>query len=326
MGLLDKRLSFKPYDYGQAYNFWLEQQLSHWTHMGISLGSDQEDWDKLTESEREVISKTLSGFVQAEVLIEDYWSCKVTRWFKKPEIQMMASSFANMESVHAISYAYLQEQLGMNDFDSFLKEPAAKAKIDRLLAARGKSKEDIAKSLAVFSAFNEGVNLFSSFAILMSFSFRNLLKGVGKIIEYSIRDETLHAKAGCWLFRTFISEYPEVMTDELKEELYEAARVTVQLEDSFIDQAFSLGNIKSLDPKDLKTYIRFRTNTKLKDIGLTSLYRNLNKDQLNNLQWFSLLSAGMVSQDFFAGKDINYSKSLADFSGVRNKLVGVISE
>lgn len=317
MGLLDRRLCYGPFEYPLAHEYWLKQQTSHWLHTEIQMNSDVMDWAlALSESERSVISRTLKGFVQSEVLIEDYWSNRVTRWFKKPEIQMMASAFASMESVHAVSYAYLQETLGMQDFDAFLHEPAAKAKIDRLLTTPGKTSQEIARSLAIFSAFNEGVNLFSSFAILMSFSRRNLLKGVGQIIAFSIRDESLHSEAGCWLFRTFAEEYPEVLTEELKEALYDAARLTVELEDAFIEQSFSLGEIEGISSDDLKAYIRFRTNTKLKDIGLKGIWRP-NKDKLNNLDWFSVLSSGVELQDFFAGRVSSYSKGVADFAELK---------
>lgn len=316
MSLLEKRLTYAPFEYPLAHEYWLKQQMSHWLHTEIQLGSDVQDWkEQLSDSEREVIGRTLRGFVQSEVLIEDYWSTKVTRWFKKPEIQMMASSFAAMESIHAVAYAYLQETLGMQDFDAFLHEPAAKAKIDRLVGTVGKTPADIARSLAIFSAFNEGVNLFSSFAILMSFSRRNLLKGVGQIIAFSIRDESLHSEAGCWLFRTFASEFPEVITADLKDEIRAAAETTVELEDAFIDQSFALGEIPSISSEDLKAYIRFRTNTKLKDLGLKTIWRP-NKDKLNNLDWFSVLSSGVELQDFFAGRVTSYAKSVADFSGV----------
>lgn len=319
MGLLDKRFLRSPFEYPEAHQYWLEQETNHWLHTKIQMGSDQNDWNyKLTDAERSVVGRTLKGFVQIEVLIGDYWSVKVTRWFKKPEIQAMAMAFANMESIHTEAYAYLQEQLSMRDFDAFMQEPSAKAKIDRLIAAPGKTRADIARSLAVFSAFNEGVSLFSQFAVLMSFDRRNLLKGVGKIIEYSVKDESLHSHAGCWLFRTLVQEYPEILTDDLKEELYEAARLTVELEDEFIDQSFSLGDIESICQKDLKAYIRFRTNTKLKDIGLRPLYKNLNTDCLENLDWFDVLSQGTVSQDFFAGRVTTYGIGMADFSCVES--------
>ena len=88
----------------------------------------------------------------------------------------------------------------------------------------------VAKSLAIFSAFTEGVNLFSSFAVLLSFKMRNKLKGVGQIVEWSIRDESMHSNAGCWLFKTLLKENPELKTPELRaQQLDEAALLSLKL-------------------------------------------------------------------------------------------------
>lgn len=320
MALLDKRLEYGPFEYEDAYSFWLKQQVSHWLHTEIQMASDVNDWKlKLSDTEKKVLGNTLKGFVQAEIFIEDYWSSKVSRWFKKPEIQMMAHTFGAFESIHAVSYSYLEETLGIQDYKSFLTEPAVKAKIDRLINTKGKSKEEIAKSLAIFSGFNEGVNLFSSFAILMSFSQRNLMKGLGQIIAFSIRDESLHSEAGCWLFRTFVKEYPEVFTTELKADIYEAARLTVQLEDTFIEKAFELGDLPNLKQSDLKNYIRYRANSKLQELGLSSNWKTIDKDSLERLQWFSVLSSGVEQADFFASRVSTYSKSIASFEDIWEK-------
>lgn len=307
--LLDTRLTYRPMEYEQAYSYWEKQQQAHWLHTEISMASDINDWKmKLSDQEKSLIGMVLKGFTQAEVIIEDYWSSKVARWFKKPEIQMMAHTFGSFESIHAVSYAYLNDSLGLTDYDAFLHEPSAKAKIDRLIDAPGKSTKEIAKSLAVFSAFNEGVNLFSSFALLMSFSKRNLLKGVAQIISFSIRDESLHSEAGCWLFRTMMAEYPHLWTDELKQDIYDAARLTVDLEDAFIDAAFKGGPVEGLDPKDLKNYIRARTNTKLGDLGLKSNWKNIDKESLARMSWFDFFSSGVEQTDFFASRVTTYSK------------------
>ena len=181
------------------------------------MASDITDFkSNLSDSERNVIGHVLKGFTQSEVFIQEYWGQMVGKWFKKPEIQMMAATFSAFESIHAVSYAYLNQSLGLEDFEAFLHEPTAKAKIDRLIGTKGKTKFEIARSLAIFSAFNEGVSLFSSFAILLNFSRFNKMKGLGQIIAFSIKDESLHSEAGCWLFRTMISEYPDIWTDDLK--------------------------------------------------------------------------------------------------------------
>lgn len=320
MPLLSPRPTYSPFEYQKAYDLWEKQQQSHWLFSEISMASDINDWKiNLNDIEKNVVGHILKGFTQSEIFIQEYWGQMVGKWFKKPEIQMMAAAFSSMESIHAVSYAYLNQSLGLEDFDAFLHEPTAKAKIDRLINTKGKNKEEIARSLAIFSAFNEGVNLFSSFAVLLNFSRFNKLKGVGQIIAFSIKDESLHSEAGCWLFRTFISEYPEIWTDELKKELYDAARLTVELEDNFIDKAFSFGSIEGISEKEMKNFIRYRTNTKLEDLGLKKNWKNIDKELIEKMSWFDVLGSGVAHTDFFASRVDQYAKGVVDFSGVWNE-------
>jgi ribonucleoside-diphosphate reductase beta chain len=317
MSILTPRVTYAPFEYPDFYTYWELQQQSHWLHHEVSMASDINDWKlNLTVAEKNVIGNILKGFTQSEVFIQEYWGSMVAKWFKKPEIQMMAATFSAFESIHAVSYAYLNQSLGLEDFSAFLHEPTAKAKIDRLILTKGKTKEEIAKSLAVFSAFNEGVNLFSSFAILMNFSRFNKMKGLGQIIAFSIKDESLHSEAGCKLFTTLISEFPEIWTDELKKEIYDAARLTVELEDAFIDKVFEMGEIEGISSKDLKNFIRHRCNTKLEDLGLKKNWKNIDKQSLKSMEWFDVLSSGVSMQDFFAGRVSDYSKGTLDFTNI----------
>lgn len=315
MSILTPRVVYAPFEYEQAYIYWEQQQQSHWLHTEVTMAADIHDWKaNLTPAEKTLIGNILKGFTQSEIFIGDYWTTKVQRWFKKPEIQMMASTFGSFESIHAVSYAYLNQSLGLEDFAAFLHEPTAKAKIDRLIEVKGKSKEEIAKSLAIFSAFNEGVNLFSSFAALLNFSRFNKMKGLGQIIGFSIKDESLHSEAGCWLFRTLVAEFPEILTDEFKKDIYDAARLTVELEDDFIDKAFGGQVISELDPADLKAFIRHRCNTKLHDLGFKSNWKSIDKAALDRMSWFDALSAGVAMQDFFAGRVNAYAKGAVIFN------------
>jgi ribonucleoside-diphosphate reductase beta chain len=221
---------------------------------------------------------------------------------------MASICMANSETIHIKSYSYLNESLGIEDYEAFMYEPTVKAKIDRLVNIEGRKKEDIAKSLAVFSAFTEGVSLFSSFAILISFSKRNLLKGVGQIIAFSVKDESLHSDFGCYLFRTFMSENPEIFNDELKKEIYQAARDTYQLESDFIDNVFSYGDIEGINPTDLKNFIKHRINVKLGDIGFKANYTDIDQDSLKRMEWFDYMTIGVAHDDFFASRVTDYAK------------------
>ncbi len=318
MSLLDKKLARLPMHYPQAHEYFQKQHFSHWLWTDINLSGDITDWKQnLTDSERQVIGHILKGFTTAEVIVNDYWVNKVARRFRHPEVQMMATVFGAFEGIHIESYSKLNESLGLEDYQTFLQDPTTKAKLDNLLDRPEKTKRDIALSLAVFSAFTEGVNLFSSFAVLLNFSRFNKMKNMGQIISLSIRDESLHSEAGCWLFRTFVAEYPEVFNDELKAEIYEAARISVKLEDDFIDKAFELGPIEGLDPNDLKQFIRFRANHKLTELNLKSNWKNIDKEAVARItSWFDILSAGTTQSDFFAISETNYSIGVVDFGKV----------
>lgn len=324
MSLTRGREVYKPFHYEKAFEYFEKQSQAHWLPTEVSMASDINDWKtELNEVERSVIGNILKSFTQFEIHVNDYWSRKVSKWFPHPEICMMASTFAGMEAIHTWAYSYLNDSLGLDDYKAFLEDESAVAKLDRLKQVKGNSKEDMAKSLAIFSGFTEGVHLFSSFAVLLNFSRFNKLKGVGQIVTWSIRDESLHSEAGCWLFREFCKENPEIK-NAIESDIYEAARLTVKLEDDFIDmiyapaetndesinKMFDLG-VEGLDKDDLKQYIRHRANTKLQDLGYASNWKNVDKDAIERMGWFDALSTGVEFQDFFANRVTTYSKGVS---------------
>ena len=317
MSILEPRIFYKPFEYQEAFNFYKDQHRAHWLADEVPLASDLNDWKlKLTESEKNLIGNILKSFAQTEVHVNDYWSTKVSIWFPKPEIQAMARVFADFESIHAEAYARLNEELGLDDFKAFLDDETSKAKIDRLIEVPGDTIEEKAISLAVFSAFTEGVNLFSSFAILMSFQLRNLMKGTAQIVEWSVRDESLHSKAGCWLFRKLLEEQPELNTIELRGQVVDACNISVQLEFDFIDKAFEMGDVDGLNKDQLKNFIKARANEKMIELGYNSIYNDLDPNMLKQMEWFGHLTSGKSHTDFFASRVTNYSKSTGDWSDI----------
>jgi ribonucleoside-diphosphate reductase beta chain len=312
--ITEVRNYYKPFEYQTAFDYYKDQHRAHWLADEVPLASDLNDWKlKLTESEKSLIGNILKSFAQTEVHVNDYWSTKVSVWFPKPEIQAMARVFADFESIHAEAYARLNEELGLDDFKAFLEDETSKAKIERLIETPGETIENRAVSLAIFSAFTEGVNLFSSFAVLMSFQLRNLMKGTGQIVEWSVRDESLHSKAGCWLFRTLLEEQSELNTDDLKYKIIEACHLSVQLEFDFIDKAFEMGDVEGLNKDQLKNFIKARANEKIIELGYKAIYNDIDPNLLKQMEWFGHLTSGKTQQDFFAGRVTNYSKSTADW-------------
>jgi ribonucleoside-diphosphate reductase beta chain len=313
--ITELRPHYKPFEYQIAFEFYKDQHRAHWLADEVPLASDLNDWKlKLNESEKNLIGNILKSFAQTEVHVNDYWSTKVSVWFPKPEIQAMARVFADFESIHAEAYARLNEELGLDDFAAFMEDETSKNKIERLIEVPGTTIEEKAISLAIFSAFTEGVNLFSSFAVLMSFQLRNLMKGTAQVVEWSVRDESLHSKAGCWLFRKLLEEQPELNTLELRTKIVEACELSVQLEYDFIEKAFEMGDIEGLTKEQLKAFIKARANEKLVELGYQTIYNDIDPNLLKQMEWFGHLTSGKTHQDFFAGRVTNYAKSVADWS------------
>jgi len=315
MAVTELRPHYKPFEYQTAFEFYKDQHRAHWLADEVPLSSDLNDWKlKLSESEKNLIGNILKSFAQTETYVNDYWATKVAVWFPKHEIKAMACAFADFESIHAEAYARLNEELGLDDFEAFMEDEEAKAKIDRLVELPGDTLREKALSLAIFSAFTEGVNLFSSFAILMSFQLRNLMKGTGQIVEWSVRDESLHSKAGCWLFRTLMEENPELDNPMMTIDIYEACEISVGLEFDFIEKAFEMGNVKGLNKDQLKNFIKERANQKLVELGYNPIYNDIDPNLLKQMEWFGHLTSGKTHQDFFANRVTDYSKSTADWS------------
>ena len=321
MSLLKERIVYKPFEYPQAYDYWLKQQQAHWLHTEVPMAQDVSDWkSNMKTHEKNVVGQILKGFAQTETVVNDYWSTLVTKWFRKPEIIMMGTTLGSSETIHAEAYSLLNEQLGLDDFSEFLEDEATMAKIESLMNVRDNHDgtpnwHERAKSLAIFSAFTEGVNLFSSFAVLLSFKMRNKLKGVGQIVEWSVRDESLHSNAGCWLFRTLMEEHPKFKTKKLVKEIEDAGRLAMKLEFDFIDKAFEMGDLENLSKDELKNFIKHRINTKMNDLGLEPLIpsADIDKGALKTMKWFDAVIAGKQHTDFFASRVTNYSKGHVDW-------------
>ena len=312
MGLFDERIAYKPFEYPEYYNEgWLKQAQAFWLHTEIPMSGDVKDWnEKLTESEKNLVGNILLGFAQTECAVSDYWTQNVVSWFPKHEIQQMAMMFGSQETIHAVAYSYLNETLGLENFDAFLQDEATMERFENLTRVDNKSTRNIGRSLAVFSAFAEGVSLYSAFAVLYSFQLRNMLKGIGQQMKWSVRDESLHSKMGCQLFRHMCDEDSELL-EACREDIIEAAKAMLDAEEKYIDKMFELGDIENLKAYDLKQFIRKRLNEKLQELGYFDLgqYFAFNQDGAKNLDWFYHLTGGHTHTDFFAVRPTDYSKA-----------------
>ena len=308
MSLLDAKPVYKPFSYPWCYDAWLMQQQIHWLPEEVPLADDVKDWhNTLTESERHLLTQIFRFFTQSDIEVNNCYMQHYARVFKPTEVQMMLAAFSNMETVHIAAYSHLLDTIGMpeTEYSAFLHYKEMKDKYDYMQQFNVDSKSDIAKTLAVFGAFTEGLQLFASFAILLNFPRTGKMKGMGQIVTWSVRDESLHCASIIKLFKTFISENPEIWTPEFREELYQTCREIVTHEDAFIDLAFSAGEIEGLTAAEIKAYIRFIADRRLTQLGLEEIYHI----EKNPLTWLDAILNAVEHTNFFENRSTEYSKA-----------------
>lgn len=308
MSLLNADPIYKPFKYPWAYDAWLTQQRIHWLPEEVPLADDVKDWHKtLTLSERNLLTQIFRFFTQSDVEVNNCYMRHYSRVFQPTEVKMMLAAFSNIETVHIAAYSHLLDTVGMpeTEYSAFMHYKQMKDKFDYMQGFNVESKEDIAMTLAVFGAFTEGLQLFASFAMLLNFPRFNKMKGMGQIVTWSVRDESLHTNSIINLFRTFIEENPEVWTEELQRKLYVACSTVVEHEDAFVDLAFELGGIEGMTAQDIKSYIRYIADRRLMQLGLQPLYRI----EKNPLRWLDEMLNGIEHANFFENRATEYSKA-----------------
>ena len=271
--LTEERNYFKPFNYPWAYEAWLKHEQSHWLHTEVPMLEDVKDWKKkLTDSEKKFLTHIFRFFTQGDIDVAGGYVNNYLPHFPQPEIRMMLAGFAAREALHIAAYSHLIETLGLPEttYNEFLSYQEMRDKHDYVLGISSQNGDaaSTATHIAVFSAFTEGMQLFSSFIMLLNFPRHGKMKGMGQIVTWSIVDETQHAESMIKLFRTYIEENKEIWNDDLKSRIYTIAERMVELEDKFIDLAFSMGDMTDLSPENVKTYIRYITDRRLISLGL----------------------------------------------------------
>ena len=306
--LLEEREYYKPFIYPWAFEFYKRQQQMHWLPDEVPLQDDIKDYrEKLSPDNRLLLDNISKFFTQADVDVCCGYAKHYLPTFKQPEIRMMLVSYAAMEAVHQEAYSLLLESLGKSDdmYQEFFDIQAMSEKHDYLTDFNMNSPHEIAKTMAVYSGFTEGVQLFSSFAILLNYPRHNLMKGMGQIVTWSIRDESLHVEGLSKLFRTFIAENPDIWTDKLKYEIYCAAERVVELEDKFIDVCFDKADIPDLTAKEVKEYIRYIADRRLLGLGMKNIFNSSE----NPLPWIDMQVNAVEHTNFFENRATEYAKA-----------------
>ncbi len=306
-GLRTPSIGYKPFRYPWAYEFWRRQQQVHWMPEEVPLGEDVKDWaSKLNDQERNLLTQIFRFFTQSDIEVNDNYMERYSRVFKPTEIKMMLASFSNIETIHVAAYALLLETIGMPDseFAAFYDYQEMRDKHDYMGKFGVETDADILRTVAMFGAFTEGLQLFASFAMLMNFPRFNKMKGMGQIVTWSVRDESLHCEGMIKLFHAYAKE-TGALTDEVKDDIAECCRTVVGMEDKFIDLAFEMGPVQGMTPDDIKQYIRYIADWRLGQLGLPKIYGVTE----HPIPWLTSILNGVEHANFFEARATEYSKA-----------------
>jgi ribonucleoside-diphosphate reductase beta chain len=307
--LMDERSYFKPFNYPWAYDAWLKHEQSHWLHTEVPMIEDVNDWKKrLSDGEKHFLTNIFRFFTQGDIDVAGGYVKNYLPYFPQPEIRMMLMGFAAREALHVAAYSHLIETLGMPEstYQEFLEYDSMRAKHDYFtdLSNSNGTPESVATNIAAFSAFTEGMQLFSSFIMLLNFPRHGKMKGMGQIVTWSIVDETQHAESMIKLFRAYVEENRDIWNDELKSSIYTIAEKMVELEDKFIELSFSMGEMQDLTEADVKKYIRYICDRRLISLGMKGIF----KVKKNPLPWVEEMINAPTHTNFFENRATDYAK------------------
>lgn len=302
--LTEERPYFKPFSFPWAYDAWLTHEQSHWLHTEVPMLEDVKDWkNRLSQEEKYFLTQIFRFFTQSDIDVASGYVNNYLPYFPQPEVRMMLLGFAAREALHIAAYSHLIETLGMPEstYNEFYEYDAMKEKHDYFTSFNSDS---IPINVAATSAFTEGLALFSSFIMLLNFPRHGKMKGMGQIVTWSIVDETQHAEGMIRLFREYVEENRKVWNDETKSQIYTIATKMVELEDKFIDLAFTMGQMENLTEDEVKSYVRYIADRRLISMGMKGIF----KVKKNPLPWVEEMVNAPIHTSFFENRSTDYAK------------------
>jgi ribonucleoside-diphosphate reductase beta chain len=313
MGLFDKRVNYKPFEYPEVLQFTSAINKSFWVHSEVDFTADTQDFHShLTPAERNAVKRALLAIAQIEVAVKSFWG-NLYNHLPKPELNGLGSTFAECEFRHSEAYSRLVEVLGYNDeFEKLIQVPVIKERIDYLSNVlkntKSNDKQEYSIALILFTILIENVSLFSQFAIILSFTrFKGWMKNVSNIIAWTSVDEQIHANAGIYLINKIREEYPEVLNEATLSRITDMVKESIAIEEQILDWIFEEGDVDILNKKDLSNFIKFRVDESLNKIGLPSQYF-ISAEQYRPMRWFEEEVFANSLDDFFAKRPVDYTK------------------
>lgn len=303
--LFKDSIAYKPFHYPWANELWGKHEQMVWLEKEVKLQEDLTAWKsgKISDEEKAFVTEIFKTFTQSDVNVGHNYHHNIIPHFRNNEVVKMLGGFANREGTHQNAYALLNDTLGFPEefYTEFTRVVELAEKNDFMMECDPSTVEGLALTLAK-SIFNEGVSLFASFAMLLNFRRYGKMLGMCKMVEWSIKDETVHCEGITKLFNAIVAEFPEIVTDDFKKKIYDMARKVVELEDIFSDIAYKNHKIEGLTKEEVNQYVRYITDRRLLQMGLKE---NFGVSE-NPIPWLDWIINAKQHTNFFEQRVTDY--------------------
>lgn len=306
MGIFDKRINYKPFEYPEVLQFVDAMNSSFWVHSEVEFTADIQDFkSNLSPVEKEVVKRSLLSIAQVEIGVKLFWGDLYSH-FPKPEFNGLGATFAECEFRHSEAYSRLLEVLGYTaEFERLLDIPVFKKKID-LIENSLMAGNDIISKLLFFTIVIENASLFSQFANILSFT-RNkgYLKNTSNVIAWTSIDEQTHASAGIYILNKLEEEGH--VTAEIKAKMAKDVVSYIEYEAELLDWIYEEGELDFFTKEDMLNFMKYRVDESLGRIGIDKLF-NISYEQYAPMKWFEEDVFANELDDFFAKRPTAYTK------------------
>lgn len=308
-------MNLHPLNYKWAYDLYNQAVRNTWFPHEIALKEDLEDWEKMTEDERHAVKFLMAFFNPAELIVNRSIALGIYPYLKSPECHLYLAKQMWEEANHCVAFEYVLETFPFDKekiFGVHLEIPSMIAKEayiskymkrmteDSLDITTIEGKKDFIRNLVATNIVMEGIWFYSGFMVALSFRQRNQLRNFGSMINWVLRDESLHLQFGINLIHNVLEENQDLVTEEFANEIRDIIIEGVNLENAYNVDLFPTG-ILGLNADYVNQYVQYVADRRLEELGMAKHF-----NATNPAKWMSTATDVYELVNFFEAQNTSY--------------------
>ncbi len=308
-------LLLKPVTYPWAMELYDQAVANTWFPNEVQLGEDLADFEHMSDDERHALTFLMSYFNPNELLVNKALAFGVYPYVNAAECHLYLAKQMWEEANHCMSFEYVLETFPIDRvaaYESHVNVPSMAAKeafevrfIQRMTEqtldiTTTAGKQDFVRNLVAYNVILEGIWFYSGFMVALSFRQRNLLRNFGSLVDWIVRDESLHLKFGINLILTVLDENPEIATEEFAAEIRQMVLDAVAMEEAYNRDLLPHG-ILGLNADYINTYVRYLADRRLEELGFEPHY-----GVANPAKWMATANDTLQLVNFFESINTSY--------------------